>query len=272
MFSVLWAYTQNLCRLGVGASIPTAPPLAHEASKLKRRLGKNGARNDSVVELQSQGSSKLDDEEHKGRPTKRKTQADPFGHQGSKKKRKAGSTANLDPPAENVSKQSVSPLKIPASGELAKHGSSSGKEKQQLGPGDQQSHVAEGQRSMVTLASSPPVRLPVQTPSLTAHTVPSLSEPSRETSGALRILHLLSTHLPHSSLARFREPKTPESSRVHTNFTDKAKPLGIPLLNLDGPPELTDNPRNISELNNSRKNRKRRKKKKHQTVAGTRDN
>lgn len=52
---------------------------------------------------------------------------------------------------------------------------------------------------------------------------------------------------------------------------DKVKPLGIPLLNLDGPPELIDKPGDTSELNNSRKKRKRRKKKKNQVVAGTKD-
>ena len=232
MIFVLWTYKQDLRRLGVGASIPTAPPLAHEASKLKRRLGKNGAKNETVVDSQSQGSSKSDDEERKGRPTRRKTKADPFGHEGSKKKRKAESIANLDHSAENVSKQSVSPLKKPAlaRGELAKRSqgypfylsmqysnwtmsdSSSGKEKHQLGPGDQQSHVTEERRLMMTSVSSPPVRLPVQTtfsPSLTAPTVHPLLKPSRETSGALRILCLLSTHLPHSSLHPVSGTKKP---------------------------------------------------------------
>lgn len=52
---------------------------------------------------------------------------------------------------------------------------------------------------------------------------------------------------------------------------DKAKPLGIPLLNLDGPPEVKDNPGNDGELNNYKKKRKRRKKKA-RTMAGTGDN
>ena len=104
--------------MGVGASIPTAPPLAREASKLKRRLGKNGAENGGVVESQLQDLSKSDDEEPKGRPTKRKTKADPF--EGSKKKRKAESDA--DPyPVENVSKNSASLLKNSTLGELLKH-------------------------------------------------------------------------------------------------------------------------------------------------------
>lgn len=47
----------------------------------------------------------------------------------------------------------------------------------------------------------------------------------------------------------------------------KPKPLGIPLLNLDGPPELTGEAGNATELNNSRKKRKRRKKKKKKTVS-----
>lgn len=81
-------------RLGVGASIPTAPPLAHEASKLKRRLGKNGATNEDVAKSEPQDASKSDDEEHKGRPAKRKTKVDPFGHEGSKKKRRADSEAD----------------------------------------------------------------------------------------------------------------------------------------------------------------------------------
>jgi hypothetical protein len=204
-------------RLGVGTSIPTAPPLAHEASKLKRRLGKNGAKNEGVVESQPQDPSKSDDEEHKGRPSKRKTKADPFRHEGSKKKRKAESEANPCPSIESVSQHSISLLKNSTLAELPKHSqgylfypsmqysnwtlpdSSSGKARQRMGPGDQQS---EGQRS-ATLVSSPPVRLPVQTtfsPSLTVPTVPSISDQSREASGALRILYLLSTHLPHSSL------------------------------------------------------------------------
>lgn len=92
-------------------------------------------------------------------------------------------------------------------------------------------------------------------------------------------LYLLSTHLPHSSV----DPKAPvsgktttsESSRIHTNsvpLLDKANPLGIPLLNLDGPPEFTDKSGNTSHLSSPRRKRKRRKKKKTQTVAGTGDN
>ena len=152
-----------------------------------------------------------------------------------------------------------------------------------MGPGDQQSHVPEGERS-ATSVSSPPMRLPVKTTfstSLTVPTVPSLSGPSRETSGTLRILCLLSTHL-LIFLWTLQVPvpgksTTPECSRVHAHLItipDKAKPLGIPLLNLDGPPELTDTPGNTSELNTPTKKRKRRKKKKKKqvVVTGTGDN
>jgi hypothetical protein len=170
--------------------------------------------------------------------------------------------ANPDPFVENVSKHSVSLLKIPALEELVKQSSSSSKEKQWVGPGDQQSHVPEGERS-ATSVSSPPMRLPVKTTfstSLTVPTVPSLSGPSRETS----------VPVPGKST-------TPECSRVHAHLItipDKAKPLGIPLLNLDGPPELTDTPGNTSELNTPTKKRKRRKKKKKKqvVVTGTGDN
>ena len=224
ILSVLRTYKQNLYRLGVGTSIPTAPPLAHVASKLKRRLGKNDAKNQGVAESQPQDSPKSDDEEHKGRPTKRKSKTDPFGHEGSKKKRKAESEANPCPSVKSVSPHSVSLLKNSTSEELPKHSqgypfcpsmqysnwtlpdSPSVKEKQQMGPGHQESHVTEGQRS-TTLVFSLPVRLPVQTtfsPSLTVPTVPSLSAQSRDPSGALRILCSLSTHLPHSSLGPTR--------------------------------------------------------------------
>jgi len=104
------------------------------------------------------------------------------------------------------------------------------------------------------------VRLPVQTrfsPSLTVPAVRSLSAQSRDPSDPV----------PGNP--------TPETSQVHVNFIsipDTAKPLGIPLLNLDGPPELTDKPGNTSELNNCRKKRKRRKKKKTQMITGTGDN
>ncbi|KAF8138488.1 hypothetical protein EV363DRAFT_1520839 [Boletus edulis] len=206
-------------RLGVGASIPTAPPMSHEVSKLTRRLGKNRAKHESVVESQPQNSLKSDDEEHKGRPTKRKTKADPFGHEGSKKKRKEESTANPYPSVENVSTNPVSLLKDPAFGEPAKHNSSSEKEKQRTGLGNQQSHVIERRRSATPVSSSP-VGLPVQatfSQSLTAQTVPSLMKPSRETSGALRIFPEI--HLPHSSLdttssgsGRFNNPKIQSSA------------------------------------------------------------
>lgn len=100
-------------RLGVGASIPMMLPLAHEASKLKRRLGKNGAKSEGLVESQSLDSSKSDDEERKGRPSKRKAKVDPFGHEGSKK-RKAHSEAN--PFVTNRPRHSVSPLNSTTSG------------------------------------------------------------------------------------------------------------------------------------------------------------
>ena len=121
ILSVLRAYKQNLYRLGVGASVPTAPPLAHEASELKRRLGRNGAKNEGVVESQPQDPSKSDDEEHKGRPSKRKTKADPFRHEGSKKKRKPESEANACPSVESGSQHSVSLLKNSTLAELPKH-------------------------------------------------------------------------------------------------------------------------------------------------------
>ena len=121
MLCVLWTYKQNLCRLGVGASIPTAPPLAHEASKLKRRLGRNGVKNEDVVQSQLQDSSKSDDEEHKGRPAKRKTKVDPFRREGSKKRRIADSEANRYPSAENVYNHSVSLLNKSTLGEPKKY-------------------------------------------------------------------------------------------------------------------------------------------------------
>lgn len=117
MLFVSWTYKQNLYRLGVGASIPTEP-LAREASKLKRRFGKNGAENGGIVESQLQESSKSDDEEPKGRPAKRKTKADPF--EGSKKKTKAESDAGPYP-VENISKNSVSLLKNSTLEKLLKH-------------------------------------------------------------------------------------------------------------------------------------------------------
>lgn len=105
MSCVLGAHKQSLYRLGVGASIPMAPLLAHEASKLKRRLGKHAAKNEGVVESQPQES---DDEEHKGRPSKRKVKVDPFGHAGSKKKKKLEPRANSCPSVEDVPQRSVS--------------------------------------------------------------------------------------------------------------------------------------------------------------------
>ncbi|KAH0839945.1 hypothetical protein J3R83DRAFT_900 [Lanmaoa asiatica] len=107
--------------LGVGASIPTGQPLAHEASKLKHRLGKNGAKNEGAVKSQPQDSSRSDDEEHKGRPAKRKPKVDPFGHEGSKKKIKFDSEATRYPSVENVSKYLVPPLKDSTLGEHQKH-------------------------------------------------------------------------------------------------------------------------------------------------------
>ncbi|KAG6378739.1 hypothetical protein JVT61DRAFT_13012 [Boletus reticuloceps] len=257
IFSVHGLTKQNLYRLGVGASIPTVPPMSHEVSKLTRRLGKNRAKHESVVESQPQNPLKSDDEEHKGRPTKRKTKADPFGHEGRKKKRKAESTANPYPSVENVSTNPVSLLKETAFGEPAKHNSSSEKEKRRTGLGKQQSHVTEGRRSATPVSSSP-VGLPVQTTfsqSLTALTVPSLMKPSRE----------ISVPVPG-------DPTTPKSSRVHTNLPDKAKPLGIPLLNLDGPPECVDKPGDTGKLNKTRQKRRRRKRKKTQMIASTGDN
>lgn len=157
--------------MGVGASVPAIPPLAHEASKLKRKLGKNEAKNEGVVESQPQDSSKLDVEEHKGRPAKRKTKVDPFGHEGRKKKGKAGSGADPYSSVKNDSEHSVPRLNNSTLGVPIMHSQGypfctsiqhsnctlpdllSRKERQRMGPGDQRS---------VTF-SSPPVILLTQT-------------------------------------------------------------------------------------------------------------
>ncbi|KAF9226633.1 hypothetical protein BS17DRAFT_494770 [Gyrodon lividus] len=80
-------------RLGVGAPIPAMVSEAGEASKLKHRLVKSGRKNENggPGETKTQGPSKSDDEEHKGRTTKRKTKVDPFALEGSKKRRKVNS-------------------------------------------------------------------------------------------------------------------------------------------------------------------------------------
>jgi len=209
-------------RLGVGASVPSMPPLVHEASKLQRRLGKKGANNRDVAESHPQDSPKSDDEEHKGRPAKRKTKVDPFGHEASKKKRKANSEANPHLPLESDSKDPVSVLNGSTLGPLI-HNSFSTKE-QQIGPGDQRAIV------------------------------PSRTKSSRETSAPVPgIINAESIGLHFNSM-----------------LPDKAS---LPLLNLGGPPEFTDNPGNGSELNiGFKKKRKRRRKRRTKTIAGTGDN
>ncbi|KAG9317480.1 hypothetical protein JVU11DRAFT_1682 [Chiua virens] len=246
-------------RLGVGASIPTTSLMIHEASKLRRKLGKKGAKNEGVRELQTQDPPKSD-EEHKGRPAKRKVKADPFGPEGGKKKRKADTGASGNPFAANTSNDSASlPKNSGLIAPLLSQGSPFyppqriGKEKSRMDPKSQLSSVTEMQVTLVSL----PTRTTFSPVSMAPTAIPP-SDPFRE----------ISVPVPG---------KTPTSRRnqIHPNsvtIPDKVKPGNIPLLNLDGPPDIRHKAGDTNELNDSKKKRKRRKKKKPRLIAGTGNN
>ncbi|KAF9247371.1 hypothetical protein BU15DRAFT_70184 [Melanogaster broomeanus] len=245
-------------RLGVGAPIPTMLSEAREPSKLKRRLMKIGGKNESLRETATQTPPKTDDEEHKGRPTKRKTKVDPFAFEGSKKRRKDNSiSASLPPEAGqqrgnegSLPKDEAICSKNIISREHSKHDSSLGKGKQRSEPDDLTLLGCSRQES-APLTSPRPVQLStrVQSPLSPSWMAPTLGPPSDS-----------------SRKSASPVPGTPLVDRVHS------KELRFPLLNLDGPPEFSDKLGNATDPNNSRKKRKRRKKKKAQTSTGKGDN
>ncbi|KAF8842721.1 hypothetical protein BDN67DRAFT_965380 [Paxillus ammoniavirescens] len=246
-------------RLGVGAPIPAISSEAREASKLKHRLVKSGRNNESLGETKKQVSLNSDDEEHKGRPIKRKTKVDPFTLEGSKKRRKVNpisvslsAEASQQRPVEcTVPKdEAVFSKKIPE--EHSKHNSSPMEMKQWR---DQELPRCPRQGSTSPRPATLPPR--VQSPLSPSPTLGSPSSSSRKP--ALPVPANIATPHLHSNNPASRVP-------------DETKVFRFPLLNLDGPPELSDKRENDRDPNNSRKKRRRRKKKKAQTSTGTGDN
>ncbi|KIJ20322.1 hypothetical protein PAXINDRAFT_96543 [Paxillus involutus ATCC 200175] len=248
-------------RLGVGAPIPAMPSEAREASKLKHRLVKCGRKNESLGETKKQVPLNSDDEEHKGRPTKRKTKVDPFALEGNKKRRKVNpifaslsTEASQQRPVEcTVPKDEVVFSKkneIPE--EHSKHNSSPREMKQRR---DQELLGCSRQGSTSPRPATLPPR--VQSPLPPSPTLGSPSSSSRKP--ALPVPANMATPHLHSNNPSSRVP-------------DETKVFRFALLNLDGPPELSDKRENDRDPNNSRKKRRRRKKKKTQTSTGTGDN
>ncbi|KIJ70128.1 hypothetical protein HYDPIDRAFT_23269 [Hydnomerulius pinastri MD-312] len=253
-------------RLGVGAPIPGAPFAVRDASKLKHRLMKNGGKNSSQGETSSSHTpSKSNDEEQKGRSTKRKAKVDPFTLGGSKKRKTISSLVG----------NSLSTPEVGQKGPRKNAGSEDGAGISKRTKNETSEEQSKSKSSMKKkLLIEPKVRessegLPHQPLSFTSPRsvgapphVPSPSSPSRTT------LSLASTSgLPPKSAAGGQQ-----SNNSPTPVPDQAKQLGFLLLNLDGPPDLPNKLGNASSPNSSRKKRKRRKKKKAQTSTGTGDN
>ncbi|KIL00059.1 hypothetical protein PAXRUDRAFT_8482 [Paxillus rubicundulus Ve08.2h10] len=282
-------------RLGVGAPIPAISSEAREASKLKHRLVKSGKKDESLGETKKQALLNSDDEEHKGRPTKRKTKVDPFALEGSKKSRKSNSIfaslsaeAGQQRPVECTSpKDGVVFSKDEIPEEHSRHS--------QNYPLHATQHYNDRilaremkQRKDQELLGCPrqgstsprPATLPprVQSPLSPSPTLGSPSSSSRKPSRTFGHSYLLPSPQPLLFSCPWKVPvpanmETPlHFNKPSSRAPDEAKVFRFPLLNLDGPPEPSDKREDDRNPNNSRKKRRRRKKHKAQTSTGTGDN
>jgi hypothetical protein len=277
------------------------PSEAREASKLKHRLVKCGRKNESLGETKKQVPLNSDDEEHKGRPTKRKTKVDPFALEGNKKRRKVNpifaslsTEASQQRPVEcTVPKDEVVFSKkneIPE--EHSKHSQnyplhatlhcndriladSSPREMKQRK--DQELLGCSRQGSTSPRPATLPPR--VQSPLPPSPTLGSPSSSSRKPARTFGNSYMLSSPQPllFSCPWKVPVPANMATPHLHSNnpssrVPDETKVFRFALLNLDGPPELSDKRENDRDPNNSRKKRRRRKKKKTQTSTGTGDN
>ncbi|KAI0796894.1 hypothetical protein C8Q75DRAFT_862668 [Abortiporus biennis] len=217
-------------RLGVGAPIPASTgTLGHETIKLKNKLsGKKRQRDDEGLS-QTQTTHSDEEEESRGGAIKKKVKVDPFAGGKGKKKQK-----NADPV-----KASSIPLPIRVSEKDPERDDDEARESSvQAGPLPLISKSAAKKKKKKALAAESEKLAPPK-----AHDGPSkitVFSPS------------------DSSSESDDEPTTnhkPESSTKATPAT----PSTIPVLNLDGPPQVHDTQQS------TKKKRKKKKKKKGQS-------
>lgn len=226
-------------RLGVGAPAPVASVTGRDAAKLRHRLAKTGDKALASMERPLQSDHKSDEDEEKGKPTKRTKRNDPFAMPGHKKRKKVGDASN---------KLSTPESSHPTNGaKLRDNDQNAPTEKFS---GERSIHVTGLPTTGVTLATSV---IAMSGPSPTPQSSVPQSDPT-PSQGCTEGGDKSSALIPDTALRSTGSCPTPSPVSVQHSVSSKNDRLS--LLNLDGPVGNSTTP------NISRKQRRRRKKKK----------